>query len=157
METYTYRSVNGNTQTIRAGEDGITEEMIQFLLESDRKERLQEERQAENTSRAWLAAMIRFEQQPEGSGAESPLERIADPRADIFSILYPEEETSRPAARLEQAMGRLSESQRDLILALYGQGRTMADIAREQGVTHGAIRNRRLKILRRLEKLMAEG
>ena len=86
---YTYRSADGTTQTIRVGEDGVTEEMIILLRDSDRELDLQERYQEENSSYEYRNAVQRFEKIP-NEDEDHPLDRIADPKADITKELFPE-------------------------------------------------------------------
>ena len=154
--TYTYKSVDGTTITIRAGENGVTEEMIRILKESDNEMNLQERYQEENESYSYRNAIEHFEKVP-NEDEDHPLDRIADSRADIMGILFPDHaEDSLLMKKLEKAMDQLTEGQKDLIFELYGFCKNMADIAREQDVTLTAIQNRRNKIFRRLKKLIDE-
>ena len=152
--TYTYKSVDGTSRTIRVGEDGVTEEMIVLLRDSDREMDLQDRYQEENSSYEYQNAVARFEKIP-NEDEDHPLERIADPRADIMKILFPDNaEDSLLLKKLETAMEQLTEGQRDLIYELYGFCKSMSDVAREQDVSYEAIQNRRSKIFRRLKKLI---
>ena len=154
--TYTYKSVDGTMITIRAGENGVTEEIIRILRESDNDMNLQERYQEENESYSYRNAVEHFEKAP-NEDEDHPLERIADGRADIMGILFPDRaEDSLLLQKLEKAMEQLTEGQQDLIYELYGFCKNMADIAREQDVTLTAIQNRRNKIFRRLKKLIDE-
>lgn len=154
--TYTYKSVDGTMIIIRAGENGVTEEMIRILRESDNDMNLQERYQEENESYSYRNAVEHFEKVP-NEDEDHPLERIADGRADIMGILFPDRaEDSLLLQKLEKAMEQLTEGQQDLIYELYGFCKNMADIAREQDVTLTAIQNRRNKIFRRLKKLIDE-
>ena len=151
---YTYRSADGTTQTIRVGEDGVTEEMIILLRDSDRELDLQERYQEENSSYEYRNAVQRFEKIP-NEDEDHPLDRIADPKADITKGLFPDKaEESLLLKKLETAMTQLTDGQRDLIYELYGFCKSMADIAREQEVSYEAVQNRRNKIFRRLKKLI---
>ena len=152
--TYTYVSADGTRCTLQAGQDGVTEEMIRFLAESDHEQELQERCQAEHADYRYRNAVRHFEQIPNEDG-DHPLERIADPNADILKILFPEEaDDSVALQRLETAMEQLTDSQRALIQDIYGIGRSLSDIARAEGVSVTAIQNRRGKILRRLQKMI---
>jgi len=70
------------------------------------------------------------------------------------------EDTEREAvrredmARLYSAMEALSPSQRELVEKVYFEGRKITDIAREEGVSEAAIRNRLKKIYYRLKKFL---
>ena len=57
-------------------------------------------------------------------------------------------------ARLYSAMEALSPSQRELVQKVYFEERKITDIAREEGVTEAAIRNRLKKIYPRLKKFL---
>jgi len=154
--TYTYKSVDGTIITIRAGENGVTEEMIRIMLESDNEMHLQERYQEENESYSYRYAVQHFENIP-NEDEDHPLERIADSQADIMSILFPDHaEDSVLLKKLEKAMEQLTEEQQNLIYELYGFCKNMAEIAREQNVTLSAIQNRRNKIFRRLKKVIDE-
>ncbi len=55
-------------------------------------------------------------------------------------------------ARLYSAMEALSPSQRELVKKVYFEERKITDIAREEGVSEAAIRNRLKQIYSRLKK-----
>lgn len=57
-------------------------------------------------------------------------------------------------ARLFSAMQALSPAQRELVEKVYFEERKITDIAREEGVTEAAIRNRLKKIYPRLKKFL---
>lgn len=57
-------------------------------------------------------------------------------------------------ARLYSAMEALSPSQRELVEKIYFEERKITDIAREEGVSEAAIRNRLKKIYSRLKKFL---
>ncbi len=57
-------------------------------------------------------------------------------------------------ARLYSAMEALSPSQRELVKKVYFEERKITDIAREEGVSEAAIRNRLKKIYSRLKKFL---
>ena len=57
-------------------------------------------------------------------------------------------------ARLFSAMEALSPSQRELVKKVYFEEQKITDIAREEGVSEAAIRNRLKKIYSRLKKFL---
>ena len=57
-------------------------------------------------------------------------------------------------ARLYSAMEALSPSQRELVKKVYFEEQKITDIAREEGVSEAAIRNRLKKIYSRLKKFL---
>ena len=89
--------------------------------------------------------------------AENPFEQIPDPHAAIEEILFSEEaDESELLQRLCQAIDHLTANQRDLIHELYGMKKKIVEIAQEQNVSPAAIRDRRAKIFKRIEKLIKE-
>ena len=151
---YTYKTQDGNTWTIRAGENGVTEEMIAFLRENDRETELQDFYQEKNCCYSLQNVLACFENEALGNETH-PLENIADPSADIMDILFPESTENSPLMiKLDAALAQLTPAQLDLIHELYGCRKSMAEVAREHGVSRQAINNRQGKILRRLKKLM---
>jgi len=151
---YTYKTQDGNTWTIRAGENGVTEEMIAFLRENDRERELQDLYQEKNTCYRFRNALDCYKKVAREDEIH-PLEMIIDPESDIMNVLFPDEEESSPLLKeLDVALAQLTPNQLDLIHELYGCCKSMAEVAREQGVTRQAIKDRHRKILRRLKKLM---
>ena len=65
-----------------------------------------------------------------------------------------EAERREDIARLYSAMEILSPSQRELVKKVYFEKRKITDIAREEGVSEAAIRNRLKKIYSRLKKFL---
>ena len=58
------------------------------------------------------------------------------------------------AARLRKAMEALSPAQRELVRRVYFKNEKITDIARSEGVSEAAIRNRLKKIYARLKKFL---
>ena len=153
---YTYKSVDGTTSMIRVGENGVTEDMIILLKAEDHKQELQELYQERHSSYAFKNAMRRYYQSG-NENAENPLEQIPDLQANIEEILFSEEaDESEMLQRLCQAIDHLTNNQRDLIHELYGMKKKIVQIAQAQNVTPAAIRDRRAKIFKRIEKLIKE-
>ena len=65
-----------------------------------------------------------------------------------------EVERREALARLMRAMEALSTAQRELVLKVYFEKVRITDIARAEGVTEAAIRNRLKKIYARLRKFL---
>lgn len=70
----------------------------------------------------------------------------ADPAVEVLK----REET----ARLLRAMESLSPDQRELVRRVYFENQRIVDIAREQGVSEAAIRNRLKKIYAKMKKFL---
>ena len=152
--SYTYNFADGTYYTIRAGENGVTEKEIMLLHESDHQAGIDERNESDQRDWKFRQAQRIYEEQGDHLD-ESPMNRISDPRQDVWKTLFPEEtEESGLLKKLEAAMEQLTESQRELIYELYGLLKPHVEIAREQSVTPVAIRNRRDKIMKRLVKLL---
>ena len=74
-----------------------------------------------------------------------------------MQILYPEAEHNELILRLREAVDELTDSERELINALYYQCKGATEIAREYNLTEGAIRKRRNKILNQLREMVKFG
>ena len=149
---YTYESVDGTRTTLQIGKDGVTKKWLTFLMTEDAALLEQEDYWRKHLDYGYQNAQTYYEYDPDDE-AEHPLDQIPDPGADIFRILFPETPENHPLlTRVEAAMEQLTDEQRDLIYELFGLGRTIAEVAREQHVTGPAIRNRRTKILNRIQK-----
>ena len=153
--SYTYYPAEGKPVTISLGDEGVTEELIVFLHSQDNETHLQERYQEENTDYAFLHKVDRYVLDPENE--ENPFDLIPDENSDVWDVLFPEEEDF--SARLERLQGilpLLTDAQRDLIYRLYGEKKTLAEIAREDGVSRAAVFDRQKKLMNRIRKLMAE-
>lgn len=75
---------------------------------------------------------------------------LADPAADVETDVIRAVENNR----LYQAVQALQPRQQELVRQIYFENRKIADIARQQGVTEGAVRDRLRKIHERLKKLL---
>lgn len=85
---------------------------------------------------------------------------IADPKADVFDTLFPDEEEVDPKLQqLENFMQLLTGDQRNLIYEHFGARKTLKQICDEENATNGtdkspqSVGNRKKKILERLKKL----
>lgn len=76
--------------------------------------------------------------------------QIADESVDVVSIIE-KQETNQA---LDKALDKLLPQQRELIQKVFFEERTMADVAREEGVSSKAIQDRVNKIKARLRKLV---
>lgn len=153
---YKYISVTGDIQVIRLGEDGVNEKWLSVLEADEHSVKLQERYHLEHVSYKYLNAQTknRFDL---SSGYGDPLEQIADPSADIWNQLFPEEDkTKQEVLKLQKLIKKLTKQQRELLYALYGEQKTISEIARAEGVTHAAIQDRRRKIFSRLKKMFSE-
>ena len=152
--TYIYESADGSRSTIQVGQDGVTRKWLAFLTEDDAAVLEQDDYQRKHEDYGYQNAVARYEQCPDDE-SDHPMDKIPDPTADIFRILYPEETVESPLLeKLREAVGQLTDDQRNLIYELFGLCRTVSEIAREQDVSRAAIQNRRTKIVNRVRKMI---
>ena len=153
--SYTYYPADGKPVTISLDDEGVTEELIVFLHSQDNEAHLQSRYQEEHTDYAFLHKACRYDMDPEHE--ENPFDLIPDESSNVWNALFPEEEEfSARLERLREVLPLLTESQRDLIYRLYGERKTPAEIAREDGVSKVAIHDRQKKLMNRIKKLMVE-
>lgn len=155
---YSYTSVTGEIRTVTAGKDGVTEDLIVFLATEEHAEELQDRYQLENTDYDFLNAENMFRRHPNSYFGGDPLEQIADPHADIFNILFPNNtvNVSKREAMIRRLVKKLTPQQQELIFSLYYEQKILADFARDLNLTYSAAKSRRSKILVRLKRLITE-
>lgn len=92
-----------------------------------------------------------------------PLDKVADPRADIFSILYPQEEQDSEIVKaVKQVIKELSENQRVLFEKRYIMRMTFDEIADEEflttrkRVTKQAVSQRHQRMLAQVKKRLGQ-
>ncbi len=78
------------------------------------------------------------------------MDTLVDPSADVETDVI----CTADHNRLYQAIQALLPQQQELVRHVYFENRKIADIAREQGVTEGAVRDRLRKIHIHLKKLL---
>lgn len=86
---------------------------------------------------------------------------IADPRADILTMIFPEEEVINPQVeKLFALMRYLTEDQINLIYAHFGAMKQLKEICDEENAANGtnkspqSVGNRKKKIIERLRRLI---
>ena len=114
----------------------VEDSMGEVLLEFDRQERNNDRRE---TRRHMSLDGMDFE--GETFRAEADTLREAMGRVDT--------------ERLMKALDMLSASQKELLLKVYFKGMRVADIARAEGVSEAAVRNRLKKIYGKLKKILS--
>lgn len=76
--------------------------------------------------------------------------QIPDNSQDVHKII----EQQQTSQSLHAALDTLLPHQKELVFAMFFEGRSITNLAREQGVTEGAIRNRLKKIYNRLKNIL---
>lgn len=102
-------------------------------------------------------------QRGESTDTTDPLDKIADPKADIFSTLYPaRREVSAMTEAVEQVIEELPESQKTLFFNHYGLEMTFDAIADEEflvtgvRVTKQAVSQRHQRMLAQVKKRLGQ-
>lgn len=91
--------------------------------------------------------------------SEDKMACLADPDSDPLNRIiesFDAQKRQEALVKLKESIQKLQPQQIDLIYQSFYARRTNVDIAKEQGVTEAAIRNRLKKIYIRLYKLMLE-
>lgn len=137
------------------GEDGMTTEWVILLNSIDHDEDLGDRYEEENRDYHFENFKRAVAAGNTGDVVEEEFAGFASHKTDPVSVLFGQAKTENPeVVKLRKAMRQLTPAQLDLIYSIFGEMRTCADIAREQGVTKQAVGNRKNKILKRLKKLM---
>lgn len=160
--TYTYWRWDEESKktlpiTITSGQDGVTEEHIIMLNESEHAADLGDRYEQENRDFGTENKKSRHESNPKDSIGD-PIENLETNATDPAHILF-EEKADEPNPLVEQLltlMEKLTPQQIDLIYDLFGSQRQLTEIAKEEGKSVTAIHNRKSKIIARLRNLFAE-
>jgi RNA polymerase sigma factor (sigma-70 family) len=141
---YIYYSADGSKITLTPGENGVTEADIAFLHQMDDEEHDNDRREEDG--------QLRFSQfSGESDGKEFVGRQLMiDPCAEIFEIM----EKINQVKQLNVAIQTLLPQQKTLLDSVYVKKVTIAEIARREGVTEGAIRDRLRKIYKKLKKIL---
>ena len=147
--TYIYRDAYGRKiAELQPGENGVTEALIAELHKDD-------DVVHNSVKKDSYYGVIHYNQINDG-GEKLPDDRqsdladyAADPEAQFFEAL----ETAERAGAIKAAWDSLQLQQRDLILKKLLK-RTNVDIAKEEGVSEAAIRNRLTKVQKKFEKFL---
>ena len=160
--TYQYQCWNDELKAfvpvrLTAGLDGVTEEWIDTLNNFDHDEALIERYAAESKDLRYENFKASISNGDSGNAGLEEFNGFATRKTDPAELLFSEiEAESKDITKLSKAILSLTPKQIDLIYALYGEHKTCSEIAREEGVTEAAIRNRLKKILNRLKKLIQD-
>ena len=142
---------------LTSGEDGVTNEWIVLLDSWDHDEDLSERYEYEHRDLGYEKFKEKTAKGAIGDITEDEFEEISSMGDEPFNVIVEKngKKDSEEVMKLLDAMQKLTPAQINLIYALFGELRTVTEIAEEESVTEAAIRNRRDKIKKRLEKLMA--
>ena len=146
--------------TIPLGENGENAEWVIILDHNDHEVDLQNRYQDENADYEFSDRIVNKKAVDDDMSDTNAWAMIADPKADVFNTLFPEEdEVNLTVQQLEEFMKLLTEDQINLIYEHFGARKTLKQICDEENVTNGtdkspqSVGNRKKKILNRLRKL----
>ena len=147
--------------TIPLGENGENAEWVIMLDHDDHEVDLQNRYQDENADYEFMNRIVNQKAGDDDDMSDTDAwAMIADPKADVFDTLFPEEEEVNPMLQqLEGFMELLTEDQINLIYEHFGAGKTLKQICDEENAANGtdkspqSVGNRKKKILERLKKL----
>lgn len=133
-DSYTYYFADGTKSTVAAKDIG--QEWLYILHEMDEEDR---KKQYNYSRRNYPLSQVDYEG-----------ETFVDPNADPFDIMINNIEREK----MDAAFATLSESQRTLFESIHFEGKKVADIAEEKGITIFAIYKRMDRISRKLQKFL---
>ena len=146
-DTYTYFGDDGTRFTLVAGQDGVTEEWIQFLKEEHRKEAVADHRQkkyrwnGEKYERMVISLNGLLET------TRDSLTELEDPNGNPEELFIRNEEAKQLNQRIKEALSALSPDQRELLYKLRIAGIPEKRIANDEGVSCAAICSRLDRII----------
>lgn len=146
--------------TIPLGENGENAEWVIMLDSDDHDVDLQNRYQKENSDYEFRNQVYNTKAGDDDMEDTDAWAAIADPKADIMSILFLEEEETDPQVeKLLKLMEQLTESQINLIYDHFGAMKQLKEICDEENAANGtskspqSVGNRKKKIIERLKKL----
>lgn len=147
--------------TIPLGDNCENAEWVIMLDRDDHDVDLQNRYQDENSDYGFINQTVNKKAgNDEDMSDTDAWAAIADPKADIFSQLFPEEEEVDPlVVELMEHMKKLTEDQINLIYEHFGAMKQLKQICDEENAANGtnkspqSVGNRKKKIIERLKKL----
>lgn len=145
--SYTYVWVDGTRTTLVAGQDGVTKEFIEILHEMDREYSNAQRREKRKAPQSLEDVF--------GEDSNSDKNNLLrdsryDP-AEMLHAMVDAGEHERQLVKLHEAMKALSEKQRETIKKLFFEGKSLVEIAVEDGVSETAVRQRRDAAIKNLK------
>lgn len=150
QETYVYVGVDGREVEIIPGQDGVTKEFIELLHEMDR-EGINAERREKRKAPKYIEDI--FSEDVLNDKNCLLCDSRCDP-AEMMQVKTDAEEHNRQLAKLQEALNALSEKQKRTIEKLFFEGKTLIEVAVEEGVSGVAVINRRDAALVNLKKFL---
>lgn len=144
--SYIYYSADGEKITITP-DDGVTETHIELLHCLDDAEVNQQRRHSHMVP-------VHLDNYSDYSD-HNPY--LSDDYLNPETVLIKHEselEHQRSLSKLGEALKDLLPQQKELLIKVYQDGRTCSEIAREEGVTEAAIRNRLKKVHEKIKKYL---
>ncbi len=143
-KTYTYFSVDGTAIVIAAGEDGITEDHILLLQSFHRME--------QNNSRKAQRHQLSLERLIENTDDQSIT--LIDTKVDMDRNLIQQMDEKCLRDKLSAAWGLLLPQQRELLMKVHVQRKTLTSIAHDEGVALQTVQDRLKRIYKKIKKII---
>ena len=150
--SYTYVWVDGTRTTLVAGQDGVTKEFIELLHEMDSKG-VNAERREKRKAPKYIEDI--FSEDVPNDKNNLLRDSRYDP-AEMMQVKADAEERERQLVKLQEALKALSEKQRETIKKLFFEGKSLVEIAVEEGVSGVAVIKRRDAALVNLKKFLED-
>lgn len=141
----TYYFSNGESTTVRAGMNGVTQAHIDIVKEMNHEEKKNNDREADHVDMAFERRKYLCQKDPEAYGYDA---------LDIIPDTYTSKETAFVCEEIADAIRQLSPKQQELIMRIFYDRETAYRIAEEEGVSKQAIANRCKKIYKQLRKIL---
>lgn len=139
MKSYEYKTDEGITiARLKVGEKGVTQELIDFLIDEDRKEKNHVDYASKKE--------VTF---------DGLLQEIIG-TYDSISTDEQEPELRREEILLRSCIDKLSEEQQRIYYLVMGQRKTYEEIAKSEGRTKQAVFNQMERIKNKLRKMLEE-
>ena len=151
---YTYFYDSGERITLIAGENGVTQEWIHALKLEHRSE-YNMMRRGVKAGNLVATRLLSLDQYMEEIGDKG--EMFMDTASDVETNYIAGIEAAERRERIQKALASLTSTQRELLIRVRVNGVTITAIAREQGVTEEAIRDRLRKIEKKIVKNFSQG
>lgn len=144
--SYAYMTDDGTRVMLTAGKGGVTEDWIAQLKAAHIEEMNMLRRgRSKGEGQNKLLSLTQFEEE-----ADDKSMALIDPNSDVEANYIAKLDAAEKREKLRKALESLTPEQRKLLIGVRLQKKTIASVAKAEGVTEGAIRDRLRKIEKRI-------